>query len=297
MNTKALTFLLLLMTVNLTKAQHSGIIADGAVLTKVSSAFSFTEGPAMDKEGNVYFTDQPNDRILKWSPDNTLVEFMKGTGRSNGMYFDDHGNLFTCADENNEIWKIDKAKNVTVLVTGYQGKKLNGPNDLWIDKKGGFYFTDPFYKRKYWTRTEKEIPEENVYYLPPGHKNPILVAGGFKRPNGIIGTPDGRKLYVADIDDNKTYEYSIKDDGGLADRKLFTNLGSDGMTIDNQGNVYLTGKGVTVFNAKGEQIEHIAIDEPWTANVCFGGEDQQTLFITASTAVYTLRMKVKGVRY
>ena len=121
-----------------------------------------------------------------------------------------------------------------------------------------------------------------------------IAATDLVQPNGIIGTPNGKKLYVADIGDRKTYSFKINKDGTLSDRKLFTEMGSDGMTIDSKGNVYLTGKGVTVFNKKGEQIEHIPIDEGWTANVTFGGKDRQTLFITAMGSVYTLRMKVRG---
>jgi len=124
----------------------------------------------------------------------------------------------------------------------------------------------------------------------------VKVDTDLKKPNGIIGTPDGKKLYVADIGDNKTYVYDIQPDGMLTNRKLFAPLGSDGMTIDNRGNIYLTGRGVTVFNSKGEQIEHIPIEANWTANICFGGEDMKTLFITASQYLYSLRMNVTGVR-
>jgi gluconolactonase len=183
-----------------------------------------------------------------------------------------------------------------VLVKDFEGKKLNGPNDLWVDPKGGIYFTDPFYKRDYWTRTEKEIEKENVYYLSPDGKTLKVAATDFVRPNGIVGSADGKTLYVADINARKTYSFKINDDASLTDRKLFAEMGSDGMTIDNKGNVYLTGKGVTVFDSSGKQIDHINIDEPWTANVCFGGKGQKTLFVTASKSVYTLKMKVKGVR-
>ena len=162
-----------------------------------------------------------------------------------------------------------------------------------VDDKGGVYFTDPFYKRDYWTRTEKEIEEENVYYLSPERKLSVA-ASGFVRPNGIVG--DGKRLYVADINARKTYVYNIQSDGSLTGRKLFAEMGSDGMTVDSNGNVYLTGKGVTVFNSRGEQIENINIDAPWTANVCFGGKDRKTLFVTASKSVYTVRMKVRGSR-
>lgn len=275
---------------------QSSLTANGAAIHKAGSDYLFTEGPAVDAEGNVFFTDQPNDKIMKWSPDGTISVYMKGAGRSNGLYFDNDGNLLSCADSNNELWMIDKNKKVTVLVKDFEGKKLNGPNDLWVDPKGGVYFTDPFYKRDYWTRTEKEIDQENVYYLLPDKKKLVVAATDFVRPNGIVGSADGKKLYVADINANKTYSFKINTDGSLSDRTLFAPMGSDGMTIDNQGNVYLTGKGITVFSMHGKEIEHIAVEEPWTANVCFGGKDQRTLFITASKSVYTLKMKVKGVR-
>ncbi len=275
-------------------AQQSGIIADGVELTLISDRFSFTEGPATDEEGNVYFTDQPNDHIWKYSIDGELTLFMDETGRSNGMYFDHDGNLLTCADLNGEIWSISPDKEVTVLVDNFNGKQLNGPNDLWVDPKGGIYFTDPYYQRDYWERTEKEIEEERVYYLTPDRLEILIVEDEFVQPNGIIGTPDGKTLYVADIGDNKTYSYTINEDGTLSNRKLFAELGSDGMTIDDQGNVYLTGRGVTVFNKNGEQIEHIPVPQNWTGNITFIGPERRTLFITASNSVYTLEMNVQG---
>lgn len=273
----------------------SKVVAKGATPVRVSSEFKFTEGPAVDAEGNVFFTDQPNNRIHKWSPQKGITVYMESAGRANGLYFDGNGNLLACADEKNELWMIDKNKKVTVLVTDYNGKKLNGPNDLWVDPKGGVYFTDPFYKRNYWTRSEKELEEENVYYLSPDRKKLSVAHSNFVRPNGIVGTPDGKTLYVADIGAGRTYSFHVAD-GVLSERRLFAEMGSDGMTIDKNGNVYLTGKGVTVLNPSGAQIDHIAIDEPWTANVCFGGQDMKTLFITASKSVYTLQMKVRGVQ-
>jgi len=287
-----LTFSLVIL--NASVIAQSSVLAKGSAPVLVSSEFLFTEGPAVDAEGNVYFTDQPNDKIMKWSTDGSLSVFMEGTGRSNGLFIDKNGNLIACADLNNQLWMIDKNKNVTVLVKDFEGKKLNGPNDLWIDPQGGIYFTDPFYKRDYWNRTEKEIEEENVYYLSPDRKKLTIAASGLMQPNGIIGTPDGKKLYVADIKGRKTYSFVIQKDGTLTDKKLFADMGSDGMTVDSKGNVYLTGKGVTVFNSKGEKIETIAIEAPWTANACFGGKDRKTLFVTASKSVFTVKMKVKG---
>ena len=117
----------------------------------------------------------------------------------------------------------------------------------------------------------------------------------FQQPNGIIGTPCGKTLYITDIRGKKTYSYDIQADGKLSNKRLFCAMGSDGLTIDEQGNVYLTGKGVTVFNARGEQIKQIPVEAGWTANVCFGGADRRTLFITASKKIFGLQMQVKGV--
>jgi gluconolactonase len=276
------------------RAEESKIIAPGTKLEKLAGGFAFTEGPACDDQGNIYFTDQPNDRIHKWSVEGKLTTFLAPCGRSNGLCFDARGNLWACADEHNQLWSIDPAGKATVVVKDYQGKLLNGPNDVWLRPDGGLYFTDPYYPRPYWKRGPKELGEW-VYYLAPDHKTLSVVIDDFKQPNGIIGTPDGKSLYVADIGAGKTYAYQIRPDGLLTGKRLFCRLGSDGMTIDDCGNVYLTGHGVTVFDPAGKQIEHIAIHEAWTGNICFGGKDRRLLFITASTSIYGLRMAVKGV--
>jgi gluconolactonase len=275
-------------------AADSGIIASGAKVEKLADGFQFTEGPAADAQGNVFFTDQPNDRILKWSTDGKLTTFMQPCGRSNGLCFDAQGHLWACADEKNEMWSIDPAGKATVVVKDYQGQLFNGPNDLWLRPDGGLYFSDPFYKRDYWKRGPSQQDCQAVYFLSPDRKTLRRVADDLKQPNGLIGTPDGKTLYVADIGARKTYVYQVRPDGALAGKKLFCELGSDGMTLDNEGNVYLTGKGVIVFDPNGKQIEHIAVAEPWTANVCFGGRDGHTLFITACKGLYGIRMRVKG---
>jgi gluconolactonase len=275
-------------------AAEGKIIAPGATLQKLAGDFIFTEGPASDKKGNVFFTDQPNDRILKWGVDGMLTTFMQPCGRANGLSFDRKGYLWACADEKNELWRIDRAGKPTVMLKDYKGKLFNGPNDIWIRPRGGLYFTDPYYKRSYWKRGPKEM-DECVYYLVPDYRTLTRVIDDLKQPNGIIGTPDGKLLYVADIGAAKTYRYCIQHDGVLQEKKLFCELGSDGMTIDSKGNIYLTGKGVTVFDPAGEKIEQIDVPEKWTANVCFGGKGRKTLFITASTGVYGLQMAVHGV--
>lgn len=274
--------------------QSDTLIAPGAKLRLISDQFAFTEGPATDRSGNVFFTDQPNDRIWKYGINGKLELYMEKTGRSNGLYFDRKGNLFACADEKNQLWCISPKKKITVLLSDLDGEFFNGPNDLWVDKKGGIYFTDPNYKRPYWEAERTHIKGEKVYYLPKGKKTPIVVDDKIVKPNGIIGTPDGRQLYVADIGDNKTYRYDIGADNKLINRTLFVSQGSDGITVDLQGNVYLTGKGVTVYNKAGVKILEIPVPENWTANVCFGGINMDKLYITASKSLYELDMQVKG---
>ncbi len=277
--------------------EKNSLIAPGAKVEKLAEDFLFTEGPAVDKKGNIFFTDQPNNRIMKWSVDGKLSVFHENPGRANGLYFDKKGNLISCSDMDNEIWSINKKGECTVLISEFDGKKLNGPNDLWIRPDGGIYFTDPLYARDYWKRDPKMQQEgQYVYFFSPERNQILKVATDLEKPNGIVGTPDGKLLYVADIKANKTYIYEILPDGTLTNKKLFAPLGSDGMTIDKKGNVYLTGKGVTVFNSKGEKIEHIPVEANWTANVCFGGKDMKTLFITASQYLCALQMNVQGVR-
>lgn len=298
MNKISLILFVLIISFEIIPAKNKvNIIASGAELEMLADGFSFTEGPAVDKQGNVYFTDQPNNLILKWSVTGVLSTFSTDPGRANGLFFDKEDHLISCSDMDNQIWRFNKDGEYEIMVSEYQGKKLNGPNDLWIHPDGLIYFTDPLYKREYWLRSpEMQQDGEHVYSFCPRSKILKRVADDLEKPNGIIGSPDGKRLFVADIKANKTYVYSIQADGSLANKRLFTSLGSDGMTIDEEGNIYLTGKGVTVFNPQGEQIEHIPVDEDWTANVCFGGEDMKTLFITASQCLYSLRMRVKGVR-
>jgi gluconolactonase len=276
------------------------ILAPGAALHQIQTGFAFTEGPSSDRHGNVYFTDQPNDRIMRWdAKTGNITLFLQPCGRSNGTTFDEHGSLWTCADELNALWKIDVPSGKhEVVVANYQGHLLNGPNDVWINPKTeGIYLTDPLYVRDYWTSRspESQMPLRGVLYLTPDHKNLSIVASDLTQPNGIIGTPDGKTLYVSDINAKQTWAYDINPDGTLTDKRLFNSMGSDGMTIDSGGNVYLTNHGVTVFDPKGNQICHIPVNEGWTGNVCFGGTDMKTLFITASTSVYSIAMKVHGV--
>jgi len=272
----------------------SPVIMPGAILQKLAADFSFTEGPTCDKAGNVFFTDQPNNRIMKWSVDGKLSTFLQPAGRANGMCFDAQDNLIACADEKTELWSITLAGKHAVLAKEFEGKPLNAPNDVWVRADGSLFFTDPFYKRSWWNYDKPPQSTEQVYFLSADRKVLKRVTTDLIQPNGIIGTPDGKKLFVADIRGNKTWAYDIQSDGSLTNRSLRCEQGSDGMTLDAAGNLYLTGKGVTVIAPNGQQIEHIAVPESWTANVSFGGKGHQTLFITASKGLYSINLKFKG---
>jgi gluconolactonase len=275
--------------------QDSVTLSSDAKVTLVADGFKFTEGPAADADGNVYFTDQPNDRIMKVDLEGKVTEFLKPAGRSNGMFFTADDKLIACADEKNEMWEILSDGKHRVLFKDFEGKKLNGPNDLWIDGNGTIYFTDPYYQRPWWEHKEKPQTKSCVYRVDRDGNNITRVDDALVQPNGIVGDATKRLLYVADIGDKKTYQYAIAKDGSLVDRKLFCSQGSDGMTIDRDGNVYLTGgEGVTVFSSEGKKIQVIAVPERWTANVCFGGKDRKTLFITASDSLYTIPVRTQG---
>ncbi len=286
----SLTILLSLVVFVGYNVAEASVVAEGAKVEKLAGGFQFTEGPAADAKGDVFFTDIPNNRIHKWSLDGTLSTFRENSGGANGLYFDDEGNLLACEGGGRRLVSIDPKGNVTVLAEQYQGKQFNSLNDLWIDPRGGVYFTDP----RYGNRDGMVMDGEHVYYLSPERKKLIRVIDDMVRPNGLIGTPDGKTLYVTDPSGRKTCVYTVKNDGTLSNKKLFAPEGSDGMTIDNEGNIYLTSGVVAVYNKDGKRIEEIQVPER-PSNVTFGGKDGKTLFITARTSFYSIRMRVSGV--
>jgi len=276
------------------KSAFDEIIKPGTLLEKLAGGFMFAEGPACDAEGNVYFTDQPTDRIMIWSLSEKLSVYMTPSGRANGLAFDRQGNLWACADEKNELWCIAPDKTVSVVPSTFLGKPLNGPNDLWITSEGGIYFTDPFFKRTWWDHDRMPQPLQGVFYLKPDHKTIMRVIDDLVMPNGITGSQDGKTLFVADLGGNKTWSYTINNDGALTNKKLFCDKGSDGMTTDLNGNIYLSGNGVSIFDKSGKFAGNIPVPEEWTGNVCFGGSDMKSLFITASKGLYRIRTNIKG---
>jgi gluconolactonase len=290
------------------------------ILDTIQKGFSFTEGPAVDKHGNVFFTDQPNDKIYKWrASTGQITTFLTGTGRSNGMAFDKNGYLIACADMHGELWKIAPNGSHTVLVNNYQGKLLNGPNDVWINpKNGGIYITDPIFPRDYWDASDpRKQPWEpthseqaatgkggHVYYLAPGSHTLVRVTtmAGWNAdtwPNGITGTPDGKKLYV----NNWTYDgtgqikvFKINSNGTLSNMQtLVNNLNfCDGMSLDEQGNIYVSGgPALNAYDKHGNKV--LTIPGGGGTNNVFAGANNKILFMTSPDRVTSVKMNVKGV--
>lgn len=272
-----------------TESKVVSIIAPFAQIGKLAGEFKFTEGPAVDSKGNVYYTDIPNNNIMKHSIEGKSVVFISDSGGANGLYFDDKDNLLICEGGRRQVTMVTPGGDTKVLADKYQGKKFNSPNDLWLDGKGGIYFTDP----RYGNRDNMEMEGEHVYYITPSGEKVIRVIDDMVRPNGLIGTPDGKTLYVTDHGGGKTFQYSINEDGTLSEKTLFVERGSDGMAIDEKGNIYLTTDAVEVYSPEGKLVEKIEIPER-PANVTFGGKDNKMLFVTARTSLYAIRMNVTG---
>jgi gluconolactonase len=251
----------------------------------VPGNYLFTEGPAVDVNGNVYFSDINAGKIYKWAEDGSVSIFLEGLNKPNGLMFDSNGVLITCEGGAGRLISIDPQGQITVLADQYNGTRFNEPNDLWIDAQGGIYFSDPAYQ------SAVVQDGQHVYYISPNHSTVTRVISDMTRPNGLVGTADGKTLYVADHGAGQTFAYTINSDGTLSDKRLFTTTGSDGMELDASGNLYLTiPNQVVIFDASGNLLRTIPTAENPT-NVAFGGPERQILFITARTQVYTSNLK------
>ena len=272
-------------------AQQNPLVAPGAQVQRIRGGFGFLEGPAADPDGALYFTDIPNERVHRWTADGGLTTVRESSGRANGLRFDLDGNLLVCEMGNRRITEIDVAGSgdVTVLAERYEGRRFNSPNDLWVDPKGGIYFSDP----RYGSTDDQEITGYHVYYISPDRSEVRRVADDLVRPNGIVGTPDGSRLYVADHGAGRTFAYTPLEDGSLTNKQLFAEQGADGMSMDEMGNVYLTGEDITIYSPAGDPVGSIAVPEA-PANLTFGGPRGTTLFITARTSLYAVEMTVTG---
>ncbi len=268
---------------------EGGIIVPGATLVQRTTGLQFTEGPACDSKGNIYFSDVNADTIYIWTVSGELQTFLTDSGGANGLFFNHHGDLLACQSDLGRLASITSQLQTSVIANTYAGHSFNEPNDLWADPRGGVYFTDPVF----FGRSVVQAGEY-VYYLAPDGTTVTPVITDMVRPNGLIGTVDGSMLYVADWGAGAVYRYAIQGDGTLSGKTLFASVTCDGMTIDNEGNLYLTENAVLVYSSEGQQIVEIAVPERPT-NVEFGGVDRKTLFITAGTSLYSIDMKVQGV--
>lgn len=271
-------------------ADETSLVAAGAKVEKAAGGFKFTEGPAADADGNIYFSDIRQTTIFKWSLDGKVSVFRDNLAGCNGLMFDLKGQLIVCeTGAGRALAALAPDGTETILVKSYEGKRLNSPNDLWIDAGSGIYFTDP----RYGARDDMELPGEYVFYLSPDRTNLTAVTVNLVRPNGVIGSNDGSILYIADQAAGKTWAYDIGSDGTLLGKRLFAPTGADGLGVDERGNVYLATKTVEIWSPGGVLLEKIEVPEIPT-NMTWGGADRKTLFITARTSLYTLKMNVTG---
>lgn len=279
------------------------LIAPDAKLEKLWGEGTFTEGPAYGPGGSIYFTDIGN-RIMKYDPmTGKTTEFRNPSGRANGLDFDAEGRLVACEGAgggNRRVSRTEKDGSVKSLADRWEGKRFNSPNDLTIDAKGRIYFTDP----RYGGDEPREIKTESVYRIDPDGKVTQLIVN-VEKPNGIIISPDGKTLYVADNNPQGKRQFlafDLKEDGGVGPRRVLHDFGQDrgidGMCIDVDGNVYATAGrektgGVHVFSPEGKKIGFIPTPETPT-NCVFGDKDGQTLYITAGKSLYRIKTTKKG---
>lgn len=260
----------------------------GARATIIADGFDFAEGPAANRKGELFFSDLQARKIYKLDNKGQPSVFLQDSGGANGLFFDTSGNLIACQGDLGRVASISQQRDITVLADTYQGKRFNKPNDLWIDPQGGIYFSDPAYG------TKPTQDGEHVYYISADRTNITRVINDMVRPNGLIGTPDGQILYVADHGAGKVYAYDITTPGILSNKRLFVSKACDGMTIDRFGNVYITNESsVLVYSPTSEFIEHIPAEGQVT-NVCFGGLGASTLYITSTRTLYSIDMQVGG---
>lgn len=267
-------------------------------VTKLHSGFQFVEGPAADKDGNVFFTDIPAEKILKVTPQGELSTFNAKSGHANGLMFNQRGELVACEMDGQLIAWTPDGKSRRVIAGEFQGKRFNAPNDLVVDRTGGVYFTDPTF------RAPMPLPQGKaaVYYVSAEGKVTRLL-DDLPNPNGVILSPDEKTLYVIPSGQAEMMAYPVETPGKIGPGKVFCTLqqpegrkgtGGDGLTVDVKGNLYITSQlGLQVFDPSGKLIGIIKIPEV-PANVTFGGKDNKTLYVTARTSLYMVPMKVSG---
>lgn len=271
---------------------RSGPFPPDMKVEKAAGGYRFTEGPVWSRDGHLLFSDVPNNHILKFTPGEAAVVWRDASNGANGNTFDAQGRLYTCESKTRRVTRTDKKGNIEVLAEKWEGKRLNAPNDIVVRHDGHVYFTDPAFGDQ---ADGRELDFYGVYHVTP--KGELkLIAKPAGRPNGIALSPNGRILYVANSDDRNLRAYDLDRAGEASNERVFASGidgPPDGIKVDEKGNVYVTAKGLSVYNPKGELLTAIAISET-PANCAFGDADLQGLYITARTSVYRIRLDVKG---
>ena len=260
---------------------------------KFSGGYTFTEGPVWVKEGYLIWSDVPNDKIWKAVPGEKPVVFREASNKTNGNDYDGKGNLYHCEGGSHRITKTDRKGTVTVVAEGYQGKRFNAPNDIIVRKDGHLYFTDPAFGAS--QEAGRQLDFFGIYHVTP--KGEVeLIAKPKGRPNGIALSPNGKILYVDNSDDRAVYSYDLDGKGAASnERLLISGIKGvpDGMAVDEKGNLYVTADGLEIYTPEGKPLHTIEFPEI-PRNVAFGDADLQTLYVTAYTSVYRVRVNVKG---
>jgi len=272
------------------KSSSGPIVPEGAKVKKLADGFKFTEGPAQGPDGKIYFNDIPNERTMVFDPvsEKTTV-YRESSGRANGLYWTPADALLACEGGNRRLTRTDADGNIVVLADKFDGKKLNSPNDLVQDEVGGIYFTDPRYGKS----DDMEMEIEGVYYFSRRKKLTRIIDDAGK-PNGVILSNDHKTLYVADTVNKKIYAYDVTGEGTIDNKREFAQIGSDGLTIDERGNLYATWQGsVWIFSPDGKELAQIKCPEG-PANCTLGGPNGNTLYITARTGFYSIDLNVKA---
>ncbi len=270
------------------------LVAADAVVEKLGGQFKFTEGPSWIPDRKLLvFSDIPNSKLMQWTAAKGIEEF-RPSENSNGNTLDAEGRLITCQHSGRNIVRTEKDGKITVLVDSFEGKKLNSPNDVAVKSDGTLWFTDPPYGVP---KDQKKEQEGNwVYRFDPTTKKITIVCRLFDMPNGIAFSPDEKRLYIADSGKGQQVgSFDVKEDGTLsADAVWWAQGGSDGLRVDVKGNIYTTaGDGVRIYSPEGKRLGTIKFPEH-PANCAFGGDDMKTLFVTARTGLYSVKLKVAG---
>ena len=265
---------------------------DDIKIEKVSAGHRFTEGPVWSREGYLLFSDVPNNRLIKLIPGEGTSVTRENSNGANGNTFDKEGRLYTCESRTRRVIRFDKKGAVEVLAEKWEGKRLNATNDIVVRRDGHVYFTDPAFGNQSDTR---ELDFYGVYHI--ALKGELkLVAKPAGRPNGIAISPNGRILYVANSDERNIRAYDLDRNGEPSNERILVKGIEgvpDGIRVDEKGNLYVTAKGVAVYSAQGKRIHTFDLAET-PANCAFGDPDFQTLYITARTSLYRVRLDVKG---